>query len=100
MASPAANVVTGQFTATGAGLSIKTVGFRIKSLDMYVGGLFAHWQKDMADDSMYKRLANGTGSLVTSGGITPTTTHDGFTLGADADINVNGAVVNYVAICE
>jgi len=101
MASPGAEIVAGQFIATGAAYAVKTLPSAVKSLTMRVGGLEATYTKTMADGSMYKRLANGTGSLVTGGnGITPSPTHDGFTLGADADINVAGALIDYIAICE
>lgn len=98
MGSPAGNVVTGSCVGTGADMNIRTVGFRPKRVVLNVGGLDAAWQKTMADDSMYKRLANGTGSLVTTNGITPLS--DGFSLGADTDINAAGAIIHYTVFAE
>lgn len=103
MASPGSNVVTGQFIGTGAQLTIKTLQARPKVLYLNAGGASGMWSKSMADGSVYKRTAAGVGSLVTGGnGVTPyqAADGDGFTLGADADLNVNGTVVDYVAICE
>ncbi len=101
MASPGSNVVTGQVIGTGATIHVKTVGFSVKALWLNAGGASGFYQKSMADGSVYKRTAAGVGSLVTGGnGVTPSTTHDGFDLGADGDLNVNGTVIDYVAICE
>lgn len=95
MGSPGTQVYTGTFIATGSQLDVDKVGFKPRSVDLYVGGLVGHWQDDMPDASAYKRLANGTGSLVTSAGITPRP--NGFRLGADSDLNTNGGVVRFVA---
>jgi hypothetical protein len=101
MASPGYMVIAGQLIGTGAPLVCKTVGFTVKSLTLNAGGASANYTKNMADGSMYKRTTAGVGSLVTGGnGITPSPTHDGFTLGADADINAAGVVIDYVAVCE
>ena len=101
MASPGFNVVVGQVTGTGAPLNIRTVGFTPKSIELRAGGASGSWMKSMADGSVYKRTAAGVGSLVTGGnGVTPLATHDGFSLGADADLNVNGTVIDYTVICE
>lgn len=100
MASPGANVVTGTVIGTGALITITSVGFTPKTIWLNNGGVSAFWQKTMANGSMYKRLANGTGSLVAVNGITPTSTHDGFTIGTDTDLNTNGGTIDYTAICE
>lgn len=86
MGSPASNVHCGFIMSTGAAINIDTVGFRPKAVILNnASGISAHWQKGMADASAYKRIANGTGSLVSVNGITPRA--GGFTIGADAAIN-------------
>lgn len=100
MASPGSNVVTGQVIGTGALITITSVGFTPKQIFLRVNGLEAYFQKTMAAGSMYKRLANGTGSLVASNGITLNATHDGFSIGTDTDINVAAAVIDYTCVCE
>lgn len=105
MSSPAHAVVTGSFVGTGAQLSIKTLNSKVKCLWLTNANSAdsAFYQSSMADGSMHKRLAAGTGSMVTGGnGVTPYAAADGagFTLGADADMNVAGEVVHYTAICE
>lgn len=101
MASPSANMITGQIKGTGALITITTVGMRVKALFLRSGGAEGYYQNTMADGSTYKRTAAGVGSLVTGGnGVTPTATHDGFSLGADADLNVAGQVIDYMAVSE
>lgn len=100
MASPGCNVITGQIIGTGAAITVSTVGMRVKALWLKSGGVEGYYQDTMADASMYKRLAAGTGSLATTNGVTPNTTHDGFQLGADADLNVAARVIDYVALCD
>lgn len=105
MSSPSQTVVTGSFVGTGAQLTIKTLNSKVKSLQLYnvTSGDSASYGSSMADGSMVKRLAAGTASFVTGGnGVTPYSGADGagFTLGADADMNVAAEVVHYVAICE
>jgi hypothetical protein len=51
------------------------------------------WQDTMADASGLKRVAAGAASFITSDGVTPLS--DGFTLGADADMNVADEVVHW-----
>jgi hypothetical protein len=85
---------TGSFVGTGAALNIERGSFRPTHIHIVGGdGSEAHWFASMADDTMIKRLANGTGSAVTSGGITPT--DDGFTLGNDG-FNSSGRVYHYL----
>jgi uncharacterized protein with beta-barrel porin domain len=53
------------------------------------------WMEGMADDSMVKQLAAGTGSVITTNGVTPRS--DGFDIGADADVNASGELIRWVA---
>lgn len=97
MASSNTRQMRGSFRGTGSALNVRTVGFRPRYIRLIntAGPDEASWHVDMADDSMHKRIAAGTGSMVTSGGITPLS--DGFTLGNDADMNASGELVHYVA---
>lgn len=97
MSSGVKRVVTGGVTGTGAVLSVATIGFRPQKMELInVDGLAkADWNDVMADDSMLKTVTAGTMSLVTTGGITPTSR--GFDLGADADLNVAGEQLLWVA---
>lgn len=54
------------------------------------------WFEGMADASGFKRLAAGTGTAISSNGITPTA--NGFTVGLDTDINVIGEQLSWMAI--
>lgn len=97
MSSGVARMAVGSFTGTGAILSIQTLDFRPRKLELLnLGGLAkGEWVEGMADDSVLKQVTAGTISLPTSGGVTPL--NNGFTLGADADLNVSGELVRYVA---
>jgi hypothetical protein len=89
------NVHVGSIKGTGAAIDV-VCPFRPCSVDLYTsGGIEGHWNSEMADASAFKRIANGTGSVVSSAGITPS--EDGFQLGTDAGLNVNGATIYFVA---
>lgn len=90
-------VYAGSFKGTGSSLSITTLGFRPRVLKlMNIDGLCElKWQKGMADASGVKTITAGTISHITSGGITPL--NNGFTLGADTDLNVDGEEVHFEA---
>lgn len=88
MASGAQTFVTA-VVGTGADLEISKIGFyprRVEIINRTDPG-FAVWVEGMPDDSMAKQV-DGTSSFVTSNGITPQA--DGFELGADSDMNVDG----------
>lgn len=97
MSSGVSRVVVGSIKGTGADLNVRTVTFKPKAVDLLnIGGLATgKWVKGMADDSVLKTITAGTISLVTSDGITPLS--DGFTIGADTDLNVDGELIRYVA---
>jgi hypothetical protein len=82
--------MSGAFTGTGAAINVRTVGFRPKRVEIVNRGgvCFAVWFAPMPDASAMKTVTAGTTSFVTSGGITPLS--NGFTLGADTDLNVDG----------
>jgi hypothetical protein len=97
MGSGVNRIVVGAFTGTGAALNVRTVGFRPKAVHVInAGGLCqAWWTERMADAAAIKQITDGTISALTSNGITPLS--NGFTLGADADLNVSGELCHYIA---
>lgn len=97
MASGTQYTRTGSFTSDGNARSIRTLGFRPRKVEVYnvTSGDSMLWIDTMADAAARKQLAAGTASFLTANGITPLS--DGFTLGADADVNANGEVLHYVA---
>ena len=88
----------GSFSGTGSLLTVDSVGFRPRQIRLIntASGDEATWTESMADASMYKRVAAGTGAMVTTGGLTPTAT--GFTLGTDADLNASGEQVLFICV--
>lgn len=97
MGSGVDRIMVGAIKGTGAALSVRTVGYRPKVVELYnIDGLCkAVWTKNMADDTAMKTITDGTISALTSKGITPLS--DGFTLGDDADLNVDGELIHWVA---
>lgn len=90
-------VFVGSFKGTGSALNITTLGFRPRVLKlMNVTGLCTlNWQQGMPDASGVKTVTAGTISYIVANGITPLS--NGFTLGADADLNVLDEVVYFEA---
>jgi len=76
---------------------VRTVTFRPTKVELLnEGGLAtAVWSETMADAEMLKRVTSGALTKVTANGVTPLS--DGFRLGADADMNVDGELVHWVA---
>lgn len=88
----------GAVIGTGAALPVRTVGYRPRRVTLINenGLAVAEWTDTMPDGSMLKEITAGTKSFVTGGnGITPLS--DGFSLGADADMNVSGEKIHWVA---
>lgn len=54
------------------------------------------WYEGMADSEGFKRVAAGTGAIVTSNGIIPLA--NGFTVGLDTDINVINEQLSWIAL--
>lgn len=100
MASGGSRCVTGAFVGTGAALDVP-VGFRPRAVEIINtdGACRADWTAEMPDAAMAKVVDSGAGatdlSYVTSNGVTPA--DDGFSLGADTDINVSGETCYYKA---
>ena len=98
MSSGGNRVKTGSFVGTGADLNIDTLGFkpqRVKVINVD-GDCFCEWNSEMDDDSAMKTIAAGTTAQITSDGITART--NGFTMGADTDINVDGEKCTYECV--
>lgn len=97
MASGAAKVAYGAVLGTGADLDVRTVGFRPRSVELVNvdSADELKWIDGMADGAGVKRLAAGAASVLATLGITPLS--DGFRLGTDTDMNVDGETVRYVA---
>lgn len=85
-------------TGTGAALNVTKVGFRPKRVRLFnvgAGLCEGYWQDTMPDASMVKRVTAGTMSFPLTNGITPLA--NGFTIGADANLNVAGQVIHFEA---
>ena len=97
MASGRTRVMTGTIVGTGSAINIRTVGFRPVLVEVYnVTDLcFGKWTKTMADAAAVKVVTAGTVSFVTSDGITPLS--NGFTFGADSDLNAAAETVHWIA---
>ena len=97
MASGRTRVMTGAVVGTGAAINVRTVGFRPVIVELYNadGVCWGKWTKTMADAAVVKTITAGTFSVETSGGVTPLS--NGFTLGADTDLNADGETVHWVA---
>jgi hypothetical protein len=87
----------GSVVGTGAIIQVRGVEFRprVVRLMNVSSADRGEWVEGMADDSMVKQVAAGTGSIATSDGVTPAA--DGFDIGADADVNASGEVIRWVA---
>ena len=93
------NVAVGAFLDTGTVAATKiTTGFKPRYVKIVneTSGDTEEWFEGMADAEGYKRVAAGTGALITSNGITPAA--DGFTIGLDTDILVTSEQLSWIAI--
>lgn len=101
MGSGVNRMMTGSVVGTGSAINVRTVTFRPRKVEILnVGGVCsAVWTDTMADASALKTVDSGAGatdvSLITSNGITPL--NNGFTIGADTDLNVSGETIHWVA---
>ena len=97
MSSGVSRVMTGAILGTGVAINVRTVGFRPRKVELINAdsGDQMDWSSSMADAAGYKRVAAGTGAMVSSGGVTPLSS--GFTLGTDADMNAAGETVHWIA---
>lgn len=97
------NTKTGTVTGTGAALNI-SVGFIPDNVRIFNGtdGSSIEWFSSMANGAGFKTVAAGTRSVISTGGITPfagsATAGQGFSIGTDAQLNINGQVIRYIAM--
>jgi hypothetical protein len=98
------NIKTGTVTGTGASLNV-SVGFAPDYVKVWndTAGDQLEWASNMTAGHAFKRVAAGTGTKITTGGISlftgSATQQAGFTIGNDA---VNGAAVTlrYLAVAN
>jgi hypothetical protein len=97
MGSGNSRVMTGALVGTGSAIDVTTVGFRPKAVTLFNvdSDDSLRWTDTMADATGYKSVKAGANAVISSGGITPLA--DGFTFGADTDMNVATQVVHFVA---
>ncbi len=99
MSSGVARVMAGSFIGTGALLSVLSVGFKPKLVQLFnaTGLVVAFWSKTMADGAAHKIInhASVQNVVITSNGIIPLS--NGFSVGTDADLNTAAEVVHWVA---
>jgi hypothetical protein len=92
---------TGSVTGTGSALNVIKLGFRprmVKIFNAAAGGLCSlEWNDAMPEAGGFKSAphADTQFSFLTTTGITPLA--NGFTIGADTDLNVSGEVIYYEA---
>lgn len=87
----------GSLIGTTSAIDVETVGWKpreVRCINIDSGDELA-WFETMDDDSGFKRVAAGAGAQILSGGITPLV--NGFTFGADSDMNDTGEIVHWVA---
>ena len=84
-------------TGTVAAFDI-TCGFKPRYVRIVneTSGDVEEWYEGMADSEAYKRVAAGTGALITSNGIIPL--DKGFTVGLDTDIHVTSEQLSWLAL--
>jgi len=91
--------MVGGVYGTGSTINVDTVGFRpklVRVTNVNASGLVRlEWFRGMADAHGVKTAIDGTISVLTSLGITPRA--NGFSIGADTDVNVSGELCYYEA---
>lgn len=96
MASGARRNTVGSFVSDGALRSVQTVDYRPTIVKVFgENGDHAFWNAEMPDDSMILVTAAGAVTMETSDGIIPLA--NGFSLGANADMNASGEVIYWEA---
>ncbi|MEO1169926.1 MAG: hypothetical protein AAFW97_14570 [Pseudomonadota bacterium] len=111
----AAEFKRGAVEGTGSAINV-SIGFQpdyVKCFNIDDAGdlhAVAEWTTDMADASMFKGLkiaddgttSNLSNTYVASDGITPyagdDTNGEGFTIGADGDLNASGETIVWIAM--
>ena len=99
MGSGANRAVVGSVTGTGVLIEVRSVGFRpkyVKVFNVSADNAAGEWLEGMADDSAFKTITDGTVSVIVADGIIPLS--DGFSIGVDADLNVDTELIRFLAI--
>jgi hypothetical protein len=98
------HIAHGRITGTGAVINV-SLGFIPETVVLrnITSGDELFWDEGMAAANGRKRVAAGTSTLITSGGITAFagvagTSAPGFTIGTDTDMNVSAEILHYTAI--
>ncbi len=92
--------VTIQATGTGAAITFDDIGFTPAAVEIInvTGGVLFFWTNKMTAGAGYKLVSGAantvTFSAISSGGVTPLP--NGFILGADTDVNVDGEVMQII----
>ncbi|KKN42114.1 hypothetical protein LCGC14_0716460 [marine sediment metagenome] len=97
MASGISALRYGAVIGTGADIDVRgEVGFRPRWVRILnIAGLaIGEWVDGMADAEVLKTITAGTISNPTTLGITPLA--DGFRIGADTDLNVDGELIRWI----
>lgn len=97
MASGGTRLRNGSVVGTGADLDVRSVGFRPSKVELINKDDHDKltWTDTMPDASGHKQVAAGTSSFISTLGVTPLS--DGFRIGADTDINVDGETIMWTA---
>ncbi len=99
------NIKTGTVEGTASSLAV-ACGFvpsYVKLMNIDGSPDCMEWTEDMTDGYGLKTVGAGTVSLVTSGGITPAGpggATNGFSIGADTDVNVASQTILWLALGE
>lgn len=92
------NTAVGRYLQTGTAAAYAiTCGFkpRFVCVQNVTSGDKMEWYEGMADASAIKTVAAGTRTIITTLGITVSTS--GFTVGLDTDVNVTSEQVSWLA---
>lgn len=93
-------VATGSVTGTGSDIVVSTDELSFKPVRVEVRNLTSGdelvWTPANGDGGATKRVAAGTASVITSGGIKDVAL-DTFTIGTDADVNASGESLAWTA---
>ena len=98
MSSGTQIIKNGAIRGTGAQLDVRTVGFRPRRVELINenGLVHAIWTDTMVEGRGFKTVTGGTLSALAAGeGITPLS--NGFRIGADTDLNVDGELIHWTA---
>ena len=93
------NVAVGSYLDTGTVAAFDiNCGFKPRYVRIVneTSGDQIEWFEGMADSEGFKRVAAGTGAIVTSNGIIPL--DNGFTVGLDTDICYTSEQLSWIAI--